>query len=123
MMNHTLPSTRATLRFRIEREIAMLLISKLENQEITPKKASQVAHFITNTIPDNISDESMMELIPSLDDQFFELASIVAIHIREYEDRYRPIVETKVQTLIDNGQFSEASSLMTKYFQKKFHGK
>lgn len=120
MDNSSNTSTKTTLRFQIEQEIATLLVNKLESQQITPIRASQVARFVLQTIPLQITDEQMMAIIPTLDDEFFELATVVSNHIREYEAKYKPLVELEVRELIKQGHFPEASSLMNQYFQKKY---
>ena len=69
---------------------------------------------------DGISDEQMMSLVPSLDDEYYELASIVNKHIKEYQEKFKPLVEQEVKNLIQQGQFQEASNIMNQYFQKKY---
>ncbi len=116
------PQDQTSLWFRVEKEIADLLISKLESQQITPDRAAQIAKFVIQAIPKEITDEQMMALIPSLDDEFVELSELVNHHISEYELKYKPQVETEVHELIKQGNFQEASKLMNQYFQKKYNG-
>lgn len=108
-----------SLWFQVEQEIANLLIRKLEDQEITPEHAVEIAKFVVKSIPSEMSDLRMMEIIPILDDQFTELASIVYKHLKDYEDEHKTNVEEIVDKLVKDGKLEEASKLMQQYFQNK----
>lgn len=113
-------TNQESLWFRVEQDIATLLVSRLESEQVTPERASQIAKFVVQAIPANLNDQQMMVLIPSLDDEFVELASVVNKHISEYELKCKPVVITEVSELIKQGQFQEASNIMNQYFQKKY---
>lgn len=112
-------SRQKTLWFRVEREIANLLLDKLEAQKISPQHASQIAQFVINTIPEQMSDRQMLEIIPKLDDEFIELAEIVYRHLQDYETKHKDKVVSQVGNLMKQGKLEEASGLMEQYFQKK----
>jgi len=111
--------TNNSLWFQVEQEIANLLIDKLEHVQITPERAAQIARFIVKSIPTQMTDQQMLDIIPHLDDEFFELAAIVQKHLDEYEKVNEPIVEHKVEELMKQGHFQEATDLMKKYFEHK----
>jgi len=77
------------LLFQVEQEIAKLLLIKLEKFDITFDRASQIAKFILSHLPENLTDEQVMKIIPSLDDQFFELSELVHKHMLGYEEKYK----------------------------------
>lgn len=108
-----------SLWFQVEQEIANLLIDKLEDQEITPEHASQIAKIVVSSIPTQMTDQQMMDVIPTLDDKFTELASIVYKHLKDYEEKFKPQVEATVNELVKQGEFQKASELMQQYFQNK----
>lgn len=108
-----------SLWFQVEQEIANFLISKLENHEITPEHAAQIAKFVVKSIPTQMTDQQMMQIIPSLDDEFVELASIVLGHLKDYRDKNESQVQATVEEYLKQGQFQKASDLMQQYFQKK----
>ena len=72
------------LGLKIEQDIAELIISRLEKLQITPDRAVAMAKFIVESIPENISDQQMLKIIPLLDDEFSELSSIVYKYLNEY---------------------------------------
>lgn len=111
---------KQSLWFKAEQEIADILIDKLEHENITPERAAQIARFIVKSIPSHvISDEQMLAIIPKLDDEFTELASVVMKHLDDYEKTNKKIIVNEVEQLINKGLLKEASGLMEKYFHKK----
>ena len=108
-----------SLHNRLEREIAELLLNKLEHLEITPKRASQIARFVLNTLPDGMTNKDTQRLLPELDDEFFELSEIVYKHMSEYEEKYKSLVLDEASSLVKHGRLEEASDLMRKYFEEK----
>lgn len=110
----------SSLLFQVEQDIANLLLDKLEKFEIDFERASQIAKFTLAHLPANLSDEQVMQIIPSLDDKYLELATIVHKYMHEYEEKYKPIVTKQVEELIKNQHFDEANRLMKDYLEKKF---
>lgn len=78
-----------SLLFKVEQEVARLLLVKLEKFNITFERASQIAKFILAHLPETMTDEQVMKILPSLDDDFIELAEIVHKHIFDYEEKYK----------------------------------
>jgi enoyl-[acyl-carrier-protein] reductase (NADH) len=107
------------LLFQLEQEIAKLLLAKLEHFEISLERASQIAKFILAHLPDNLTDEQVAQIIPSLDDEFSELAGIVHKHMLDYEEKYKNEVVNNVQDLIKHQHFQQASSQISDYFNRK----
>lgn len=108
-----------SLLFKIEQDIANLLLTKLEKMEKTFDRASQIAKFTLAHLPPNLTDEQVIQIIPSLDDEYVELASVVHQHMSDYEKKYKPIVTEQVEQLIKDRHFDEASKLMKDYLEKK----
>lgn len=103
----------------IEKEIAELLLDKLEHNDLTLERASQIAKFILQSLPENLSNDQVKKIIPKLDDQFFELADIVYKHMNEYEDKYKEDVLQEVNELMKHKHFDQANNLMKQYFRSK----
>lgn len=98
---------RNNLWFQVEQEIANLLVERLENSQMNPERAVEIAKFVVRSIPKEMSDKQMLEIIPNLDDQFTELASIVHKHLLEDD-------QTKKTVGLEN-----ARKLLEQYLQKK----
>lgn len=108
-----------TALFELEKEIAKLLLTKLEHFEISFERASQIAKFILAHLPDNLTDEQVVRIIPSLDDEFTELAGIVHKHMLDYEEKYKENVLKDVRDMIKHQHFQQASSQIYDYFNRK----
>jgi len=114
-MDQTFPQP---VLFRVEKEIVELLLEKLEHLEVSLDRAGKIAKFVLHVLPEGLSDEQIQQIIPKLDDEFFELSEIVNEHIKEYEEKYGPMVMEKVYELTRYGDFDEASRLMKEYLEK-----
>lgn len=110
----------SNLLFQIEQEIARLLLIKLEKFDISFERASRIAKFILSHLPENLTDEQVMKIIPSLDDQFYELSELVHKHMLGYEEKYKEDAIKNMQDMIKHKHFQEASDMAFKYFEQKF---
>lgn len=106
--------------FKLEQEIANLVLDKLEHLEITPERASQIAKFVITSLPENLTDDQIEKVIPNLDEKFWELAEIVHKHFQAYEDASKDKVVTEAEKLIHQGRVNDASQLMKKYFSQEY---
>ncbi len=103
---------------KLETEIAGLLIEKLENQEMGLARASQIAKFVLQALPQSTPEDKLQEIVLMLDDEFYELAAIVNKHIAEYENVEKPVVMTEVDGLVKQQKFEEAHQKMQEYLEK-----
>ena len=67
-----------SLLSNLRQEISNLLVKKLENLEMTPERASEIAQFIIKALPADLTDSQLEKILPSLDDEFFELAGRIS---------------------------------------------
>ncbi|OGK13153.1 hypothetical protein A3C98_02905 [Candidatus Roizmanbacteria bacterium RIFCSPHIGHO2_02_FULL_37_15] len=105
--------------FFLEKEIAKLLLDKLDSSEITVERASEISAFVIKSLPENLTDEQLGRILPSLDDQFVELASIVNIHLKEYQEKNRQNLITEAEKLIHQNKLDQANNMMKDFFYKK----
>ena len=102
---------------KLEKEIAELLLTKLEHLDIPLDRASAIAKFTLKSLPDGLTDDQVRQIIPKLDDEFVELADIVYKHMVEFEEKYKkPVVLDEVNELVKNKHFDQANKLMKDYF-------
>jgi len=118
--NENMTENGKTLLFQLEQEIANLLLDKLEDFELSFERASKIAKFVLSHLPESLTDEQVMKILPSLDDEFFELAGIVYKHLSKYEEKYKDEMVDKVEDLIKHRHFEEANKLASDYFKRKF---
>ena len=61
----------------IETQIAEFLVGRLERANITLERASEIARFVLESLPEDLSDEEVEQIIPKLDDEFVELSGLI----------------------------------------------
>jgi len=113
-------SQNQQLLSKVERDIADLIIDKLEHEEITLERASLIAQFVLAHLPENLTDEQVIHILPSLDDEFIELASVVHKYMSAYEMEHSTILASQMTDLIKHDHFEEASTKAGEYFKQKF---
>lgn len=109
----------SNLIFNIEREVALLLVDKLKHFDISLERASLIAKFILMHLPENTPDANVLKILPTFDDEFTELASIVHKHLIDYEQKHQQLTVESLTDLIKEQQLDQAKTLVTKYFDKK----
>lgn len=105
-------------RKTIERDILNIIKEKLQTGEMDAERASKIAQLVLKTLHPGISLEEIYRVVPTLDDQFSELTAIVLPILQEYEEKVEKTVREKVESLIKQGHFTEASNLVQKLTQK-----
>ena len=116
-----LDDQKKTLLFQVEKEIAKLLIDKLQHYQLSLERASQIAKFTLVHLPENLTDEQVMQIVSSLDDQYYELAGVVYKHMSEYEEKYKVKATSQIEELIKHKHFDEANKLMNDYLDKRLN--
>ncbi len=104
---------------KLETEIAELLVAKLEREEITLERASQIARFVLDSLPESISEEEVKNLIPKLDNEFYELSDIVYNHMMESGVYDKREINTEAEELKKRNELQKAENLLKSYFKKK----
>lgn len=95
------------LRQKLESLIVKDLESQLSKGEITGDRASEIAQLVLEMVPENISHEQLLKVIPLLDDKASELASVVFAILSEQDNKHRAEMIGKLQfsvkEMIKNG--------------------
>jgi len=96
------------LKEQLQAKIVEIITSKLEAGEITQDRAKDIAKYVLEQLPEGISYQKMMEIVPKLDDHFHELGAAVIPVMIEYERKMKKIIEERIQTLIKANKLDEA---------------
>lgn len=96
------------LREQIQTQVVQLITKGLEDGSISEDRAREMARLILEKIPEDVSNQELMQILPKLDDQFVELADVVLPIISEYEEKIRSAVEQKALQLVRQRKFQEA---------------
>lgn len=102
------------LREKLQNEIVNIVTNKLESGQINESRAKEIAQFVLEKLPRDISYQKLMEIIPTLDDHFEELTNAVLPIMVEYEQRMKKIIDEKIRSLIALGKLDEALNVARK---------
>jgi hypothetical protein len=114
--NQTITNSRSTLLLQLEKDVATMLLTKLENRDLTFERASQIAKFILAHLPENMPDDQLEKIVPSLDDKFVELADIVDKYLMEFEQKEGETLSREISELLKNKHFDEAKDKIRDYW-------
>lgn len=100
------------LRLKLENQIVALIKTKLEDEEMTVEKAKQIAKLVLKRLHPGMTYKQLMKVIPTLDDDFTELAGVILPIMLEHDRKLRKIVDEHVAKLVKEGKIEEAESLL-----------
>ncbi len=101
-----------SLRKNVMDQIVNLIKFKVSHDEMTDQRAKDIADYVLEKMPSNISYEHLMTTLPKLDDQFQELADVVMPIMTEYEKRVKEEVEKLINRLIADGRLDDARKVI-----------
>jgi len=96
------------LKDKLQTQIVNIITTGLENGVMTEDRAKQIAQYVLDQLPDGISYQKLMEIIPTLDDHFHELRDAVIPIMMEYEQKIRAVVEDRISLLLKQNKLDEA---------------
>lgn len=99
------------LRERVQAQVVELITQGLEEGTISEDRARNIARLVLERLPEGVSNEELMQILPKLDDDFAELTEVVLPIVSEYEEKLRQAVESKVLDLVRARKFKEALDL------------
>ncbi len=78
-----------TLRKKLEALIVDDLHKQLTNGEITGDRAAEVAELVLEMVPENITHDELLRVIPQLDDKASELSGVVFQILSEQDEKHK----------------------------------
>jgi hypothetical protein len=99
---------------RVHSAIVDLITKKLEAGTINEDRAKEIAREVLKRLPEHITYEELIRVIPKLDDDYKELAEVVVPIMVEYEQKIRVIINQKISALMQQQKYDEALELAKK---------
>ncbi len=78
-----------TLRKKLEALIVDDLQKQLSQGEITGDRAAEIAELVLAMVPEDITHEQLLKVIPQLDDKATELSGVVFQILSEQDEKHR----------------------------------
>lgn len=107
-------SSPEELKENIKKQIVELLTKKLKSGQLTEERSKEIAQFVLEALPDGISYEKLIDVIPKLDDDFHELSAVVVPIMVDYEKKVKETVSAQLSILLNSGKLDEAIDLANK---------
>ena len=107
-------SKASELRDRVQSAIVKVITDQLEKGEMTEERAKQIAKIVLEQLPENISYQKLIEIIPKLDDHFSELTVAIVPIMVEYEEKMKQVVNKKISELMQANKLDEALEVTKK---------
>lgn len=85
------------LRQKLESLIVKDLESQLSRGEITGDRAAEIAELVLEAVPEDISHDQLLRVIPQLDDKASELAGVVFKILSEQDNNHKAEMISKLQ--------------------------
>lgn len=104
----------AVLREKLQQDVVAIITKKLESGEMTEQRAKAIAQMTLEKLPEGISYKKLMEVLPTLDDEFEELKSAVLPFLKEYQQKISNEVEVQIRQLLMQSKYQDALSLAKK---------
>lgn len=101
-------------RRKIEKEILEIIEKKLIAGEMGANRAKGIARLVLDTLHPGMSLEEIYKVVPTLDDHFSELASVVLPVASEYNEKIKQLVVGHVEKLLKERKITEANVLLEK---------
>jgi len=96
------------LREKVQSDVVALITERLKSGEMSQERSKKIATMVLEKLPENISYQELMQVIPKLDDEFLELAGVVVPIMSEYEKKLHAAIEGRVLELVRAKKFKEA---------------
>ncbi len=97
-----------TARGEIQNRVVEMITRGLEEGTISEDRARAIAKLVLEQLPENMTEEELLTILPKLDDEFKEMTEVILPVVMDYEKKIREEVQTKVIGLVRARKFSEA---------------
>lgn len=104
----------SVIREKLQQDIVSIITRKLESGEMTEERAKSIAKLTLEKLPEGISYKKMMEILPTLDDEFEELKTAIIPIITDYQNKIAQHVQIQLSELLKQQKYEDAMKLAKK---------
>lgn len=107
------------LRKFIEKKVLEIIKKLMDDGESSKEKLQSIARKTLELIRPGMRLDELYQNAVKLDDNISELAPVVIMIMKEYEEKYEKKALTQVQDLLKNKKYDEAEDAIKKVLQFK----
>jgi len=99
---------------KVNASIVNVITKGLEEGVISQERAQKIAQMVIEKLPEDISYEELIRIIPKLDDEFKELSDAIIPIMLEYETKMKEVINQRISALLKQQKFKEALEIARK---------
>jgi len=109
----------AEMREQVQKAVVGIITNGLKEGSISEDRAKLIAKMILEKLPEGMSFEDFIAILPKLDDDYEEIAGVVVPLMEQYEKITRDDNDKKITELIKSGKINEALNLTNQAIEKE----
>ncbi len=109
------------LREYIKKRSVEVISQKLSDKEIDNNRAKEIAKHVLDSLSGDFTYDTLMSLIPKLDDDYKELTVVIFPVVLEYQRKISEETKNTVSHLLKNKRFGDALRLINKSLEYEKH--
>jgi hypothetical protein len=119
MSEITLTEDVASMREQVQKSVVEVITIGLQDGSITEERAKNIAKMILEKLPEGISFDEFITILPKLDDGYEEIAGVIVPMMNQYEKKTKENNDIKITELIKHGKIDEALNLTNQAIEKE----
>jgi hypothetical protein len=109
----------AGMREQIQKNVVEIITNGLKDGTISEERAKIIAKMILEKLPEGISFDDFIVILPWLDDDYSEISGVIVPLMEQYEKKMREENDIKITELIKHGKIDDALDLTNRAIEKE----
>jgi uncharacterized membrane-anchored protein YjiN (DUF445 family) len=109
----------AQMRDQVQKAVVEIITKGLQEGEISEERAKSIAKMVLEKLPENITFDEFITVLPTLDDDYPEIADVIVPIMEQYEKKMKGDNDIKITELIKHGKIDEALNLTNQAIEKE----
>jgi len=108
-----------SMRELVQKAVVEVITKGLQDGTVTEERAKNIAKMILEKLPEGITYEEFITILPKLDDDYQEISGVIVPIMEQYETQMRKTNDVKITELIKDGKIDEALNLTNQAIEKE----
>lgn len=108
-----------SMRELVQKAVVEVITKGLQDGTVTEERAKNIAKMILEKLPEGITYEAFITVLPKLDDDYQEISGVIVPIMEQYETKMRKTNDGKITELIKDGKIDEALNLTNQAIEKE----
>ena len=107
------------MREQVQKAVVEVITKGLQDGTVTEERAKNIAKMILEKLPEGITYQEFITILPKLDDDYQEISPVIIPVMEQYEAKMRETNDLKITELIKDGKIDEALNLTNQAIEKE----